>query len=382
MLRARHFLFLILMFSAGTTLFAQDNNGFQITLKGQITDVSESSGLIWTDGKLWTFGDSGNPAELFAIDTANGQILQTLNVENYDNNDWEDIAADKHFIYIGDFGNNYGDRKNLRILKIKKSDIGSNSYQNITAEAINFSYADQSSFSLNKSNNYDCESMISKGDSLYLFSKDRSDFRTRVYALPKTPGTYVVSPVTEYNIGAMVCGADYDSISNQLVLIGYGGHHLNSFLFLARNFTGNQFFSSFKKRVIIGNNYKEWQTEGITFRDSTHVFISCESTSDIPASLYTFDLNQLVISSVSDVSENRFSIFPNPTSGKFNVNLQKRIDRIIIRDLNGRLLYTNAVNGNRISIDLGPLHLKNGFYIAELLSANQAFYSRFLYFSN
>lgn len=375
-------MFLIFLLINGSCLLAQDNNGFHFKLKGPISEVSESSGLIWTEGRLWTFGDSGNPAILYAVDTTNGQVIQTLRVSNYDNNDWEDIAADKQFLYIGDFGNNYGDRTNLRILKIRKSDIGTGSFQNITAEAINFSYADQNSFALNQSNNYDCESMISKGDSLYLFSKDRGDFRTRVYALPKTPGTYVVSPVTSYNIGAMVCGADYDSLSNQLVLIGYGRHHLNSFLFQARDFSGNQFFSSFKKKVIIGNDYTQWQTEGIAFRDSSDVFVSCESTSDIPASLFTFDLNQLNITSVPNFPENKFSIYPNPTSGKLHVRLQQRINQIIIRDLSGQVLFSKPVNDTNLSLDLSLLHLKNGCYLAELLGTHENYFSRFMYFRN
>ena len=36
-------------------------------------------------------------------------------VKNYD---WESLAADNNFIYVGDFGNNFSNRDNLTILKI------------------------------------------------------------------------------------------------------------------------------------------------------------------------------------------------------------------------------------------------------------------------
>src|SRR4051812_45510552 len=84
--------------------------------------LKESSGLCYTDGQLWSFGDSGNPDAIYKIDTTTGAILQTVTIANYPNTDWEDITADALYIYIGDFGNNSGDRTDLKILRVKKSD--------------------------------------------------------------------------------------------------------------------------------------------------------------------------------------------------------------------------------------------------------------------
>lgn len=85
--------------------------------------VNETSGLIYWNGGLWTHNDSGNPPELYKLDTLSGQILQTIIISGVQNIDWEDIAQDETHIYIGDFGNNAGNRTDLKVLKISKTDI-------------------------------------------------------------------------------------------------------------------------------------------------------------------------------------------------------------------------------------------------------------------
>ncbi len=145
--------------------------------------IPESSGVVWSNGKLWTHNDSGNPATFFSVDTTTGAVLQKVYVDNYSNTDWEDITADSLYIYLGDCGNNNGNRTDLKILKIAKSDIGSAAIVHLNAQAISFSYTDQTSFASNALNNFDCEAVMSMGDYLYLFTKDRGDAKTRVYQL-------------------------------------------------------------------------------------------------------------------------------------------------------------------------------------------------------
>ena len=101
-----------------------DASPISIKLKCVLPKIlKESSGLCYTDGNLWTFGDSGNPNEIFKIDSSTGIILQTVQIDNFPNIDWEDITADSSFIYIGDFGNNNGNRTDLKIIRIKKTDL-------------------------------------------------------------------------------------------------------------------------------------------------------------------------------------------------------------------------------------------------------------------
>jgi len=174
--------------------------------------ITESSGLIWTDRKLWTHNDSGNPPEIYNVDTTDGHTIQTVVIDNYPNVDWESISADSGYIYVGDAGNNHGSRTDLKILKIAKSDITAGSVVHVNAQAISFSYTDQTSFVPSSTNNFDCEALISIRDSLYIFTKDRGDMQTRVYKLPKIPGTYAVSPYTSYNVNGLITDASYDSV--------------------------------------------------------------------------------------------------------------------------------------------------------------------------
>jgi hypothetical protein len=257
----------------------------RIIPKGSIiANATESSGLVFTDGMMWSHNDSGNSSNLFKVDTANGTVLQTVAITNYPNIDWEDITADHNYIYIGDFGNNNGTRTDLKVLKINKSQFLTSTLTVVsaTAEAINFSYSDQTSFIAGSIHNFDCEALLSMGNSLYLFTKDRGDFQTRVYKLSKTPGTYTLIPYTSFNVNGLITGADYNTQTNEVVLIGYMNFHKNSFIYFLNDFTGDLFFSGSKQRVEIGNSINDWQTEGITYISGTKLFLSCETTSCIP----------------------------------------------------------------------------------------------------
>jgi hypothetical protein len=252
--------------------------------------IMESSGLIYTDGKLWTHNDKGGSSCIFSIDTSTGKVLQTVYIDNYPNTDWEDITADKNYIYIGDFGNNYGMRSDLRVLKIAKTSITDKQIIHANAEAIFFSYADQTNFSKSNRNNFDCESIISKNNFLYLFTKNRGDNNTRVYKLSKSPGAYNISSFTSFNAAGRVCGASYNDQTNELALIGYMNTKNNSFLWILDNFQNDQFFSGNKKRIEIGNSRTNWKTEGIAYEKNNRLFISCESSPDVRGSLFVYEI--------------------------------------------------------------------------------------------
>ena len=88
----------------------------------------ELSGLaaMRTDASiLWTFGDSGNPAELYALDPATGMPANgssDVSITNVANFDWEDIATAPcsagECIYIADTGDNDLVRNNVTIYEV------------------------------------------------------------------------------------------------------------------------------------------------------------------------------------------------------------------------------------------------------------------------
>ena len=254
------------------------------TLPGQL---QESSGLCYTDGSLWSFGDSGNPNSIYKIDTATGAILQTVTITNFSNTDWEDMTADSLYLYIGDTGNNDGNRTDLKILRIRKADLLAASAQvSVLADSIKFSYTDQTSFSYNSNTNFDCEALIAAGNNLYTFTKDRGDFKTRCYKLPKDPGTYAVSPVSTFEVNGKITDAAYNAVTRELALLGYMDQKANSFLWFFNGYEGDHFFAGSSSRVTIGRSSDEWQTEGLSYISSTRLLLSCETTPAHAASLY------------------------------------------------------------------------------------------------
>ena len=82
------------------------------------SEVEETSGLIFLNGKIITHNDSGDDPNLYEIDTISGTISRIINITNATHIDWEDISQDNTYIYIADIGNNNGDRDNLIIYKI------------------------------------------------------------------------------------------------------------------------------------------------------------------------------------------------------------------------------------------------------------------------
>ncbi len=100
--------------------------------------VEETSGVIYFRKYIWTFNDSGGKPEIYKIDKETGKVIQTVRIENAENHDWEDITQDKKYIYVGDFGNNLGNRQNLKIYKIKKKPIALKKKTKVTAEIIEF----------------------------------------------------------------------------------------------------------------------------------------------------------------------------------------------------------------------------------------------------
>jgi hypothetical protein len=248
--------------------------------------LSESSGLCYTDGILWSFNDAGNSNTLYRIDTTNGAILQTLTIENQLNTDWEDITADSLYIYIGDFGNNDGNRNDLKILKIKKNDIDlSLSNQKVTAETIHFSYADQLSLEKNTNSNYDCEAMVSVGDFLYIFTKNHSDLQTRCYRISKVPGEYSVSPIRAFNTSGKVTAAAYNTTTKELALLGYMNQKIRPFIWFFSFIEGDDFFGGKAIRKNLDSTSRVWQTEGLDFKDTNNLFLSNEAA-EVPAGLF------------------------------------------------------------------------------------------------
>ena len=175
--------------------------------------LDETSGLEIINKQLVTINDSGNDPVLFYINDS-GNILDERKLDCCKNNDWESLAADSDYVYIADFGNNYDTRKNLSIIKIP---IDKSSNEN--PEIINFLYPEQKKFKrIYRRSEYDAEALISFGDILLIFTKNKRKKITEIYSLPKYGGNFKAQKIGSLNTESIVTGADYDKKTNTLVL--------------------------------------------------------------------------------------------------------------------------------------------------------------------
>jgi hypothetical protein len=351
-----------------------DSTHVSAHLKGIFASlISESSGLVFTDGNLWTHNDSGGQPELYRVDTANGHLLQTIHVDNFPNVDWEDLTADSSYIYIADCGNNNGTRTNLKILRIDKTQITQAATVHVNAQAIDFLYADQTSFASSSTHNFDCEAVVSIGSSLYLFTKDRGDLKTRCYQLAKTPGTYVLTPYTTFDTKGLITGAAYNRTKNEITLIGYLSSHIYPFMWVLNDFQGNQFFSGNKRRFELGNGGQIWQTEGIDYALNNELFISCESSVDVSASLYNIDMTpwKLVTGIAEETNFQRsFAVYPNPAENFFTIDSPYALSSIAVYTMDGSLCAFVAVENSAAPLTLNTeeQHLIAGIYFIKINS--------------
>lgn len=271
--------------------------------------VHESSGLIYLNNTLITHNDSANSNQLYAIDTSTGMVTRTVTIINATNIDWEDIAHDETFIYIGDFGNYQGDRTNLKIYRITISDFFANT--SVTAEVINFSYNNQTDFTASPlATNFDAEGLIHYDDKLYVFSKNWLDGNTNIYELSKTPGTYSISIIDSIPIQGLISGATYNAFNNSIMLCGYD----NSGAFIAElNGFNSGLFSNgnvTKTNVILPPNYS-LQIEGISPINANEYYISSEENSSDAHGLFSFNTSTLT---TSEVNHNSMNFYPNPAN--------------------------------------------------------------------
>ncbi len=255
----------------------------------KLTDtLFENSGLLYDAGYIWTHNDGGGEAALYKINAKTGEIIQKINIKDAVNKDWEDLAQDESFIYIGDFGNNNGVRKDLRIYKVKKEDIGTNT-KDVSAQVINFSYPEQTTFTRNDQHNFDCEGFVACQGELHLFTKNRGDAQTQHYSIPVTPGDYKAKLQGTFNTKGMVTAADL-STDGTLVLIGYTPRKL--FMWICKDYNNTDFFSGNNRKVRMGRFLFRGQIEGVCFSESQKGYISAEGFKIFKPHLRQFSLEK------------------------------------------------------------------------------------------
>lgn len=315
----------------------------------------ECSGLININGHFIGHNDSGDDPILYEINTLTGSIIRQVNVNNATHIDWEDICHDGEYIYISDSGNNAGVRTDLKIHKVLIDDFFNTSNENIEAETIYFAYADQIDFSGDESNhNFDCEAIISIGDSLYLFSKNRGDFRSNIYPISKMPGNYLLEKTGSIESQGLITGATYVADSAKVVLTGYT--FTEAFLIELSGLEGANFPASILHRHTIPLE-GSYQIESITWKEGLDYLIASEGNAFGSPAIYCvrFDIHSSLQQEVSKPENIHF--FPNPCQNNLYINtsLNKEVSTQIF-DSTGKLVLSSLEK----NIDVSDLN--NGIY--------------------
>ncbi len=247
--------------------------------------IRETSGLAKDGLTYWTHNDSGNPSEIYQM-SPDGEIQNKVRLGNYYNKDWEDMTIDDQYLYIGDMGNNFGNRTDLRILKVRLDSLAST--RATVQDTIYFRFPGQKVFPGNYDHNYDCESVIAFGDSLYLFSKNWQDHACRLYRLPKTGGTYDAELIGDFNTQGIISSAALSPDGTKVALVGYNySGVMDPFIWIFSDFSGADFFGG---NAIRYNLDMKRQTEAIEFADNSTLIITAEKGQTQAASLFRVKL--------------------------------------------------------------------------------------------
>ena len=321
------------------------------------SSLAEISGMLSHKGGWLVHGDGGSPAALFAIDSL-GKITDTFFV-NQNNTDWEELTENTQYYFIGDFGNNNGTRKDLKIFMLNKDSMSKTS----KAGTIRFSYKDQSDFSSNTFSDFDCEAMAAMGDSLWLFSKSKSTGICRVYTVAAAEGNYVLTHTDTLQIPFWATGAAIQK--NQLLLLGYGPNwdlSLLPWVYTARITNGRIEHKTGKSFML--NLPGSKQCEGICFAPDGRMYLSSELYRGDSAALFEL---MLPTGSIKKKQKQKAVFNPNPVMAETAYQGDDGPVNYTLLNLNGVEIQRGRLEKNQ---KLDMRNFKSGVYTIGLQSQN------------
>ena len=274
----------LLIFSAGCQ---NKNIKFLGELSKSLDEVSGAETTVNSD-YIWMLNDGGNSPKLYGV-SAKGNIKEEIKIDAK-NHDWEDLTSDEEGnLYIGDFGNNDSKRKNLAILKVKKTAL--NDKGKVDIDRISFSYTNQEKFPpKNKNLYFDCEAFFYHNNNFYLFTKSRvkNDFgKTSLYKVPAKKGKHVAELLGTFNtcsdMDCWITSADISNDGKSIVLLSPKS------VWVFTDFKGDDFFNGTSKEIPLDGRVS--QKESICFKDNNTLYITDEKAHGSDGNLYEFSLN-------------------------------------------------------------------------------------------
>ncbi|MCB9202910.1 MAG: hypothetical protein H6604_07690 [Flavobacteriales bacterium] len=276
-------IYTVLILSLGIQLYSQEfkiNRDsldlFDVSEKVELSDdLVENSGLQLVNSKIYTFNDSGGKAVVYVLDTL-GNSLEEIHLKNAKNKDWEDIATDGKSIYIADTGNNYGNRKDLKVYFFDLDSIKNNSgKKEVEIREVRFKYKNQKEFPNSKHiTDFDCEAIVFYNNQLHLFTKEWTSNETHHYTLDINDNKkQKLKPIESFDVDMLVTGAEI--IDDILYLVGYEKKGIVNLYQFQKSKDSDLFFESKYKKTYLGFSPAIGQIEGIT-GNSENLYISGE----------------------------------------------------------------------------------------------------------
>ena len=333
-------------------------------------DVRETSGLLVFNNKIITHNDSGDDPKLYELNAGTGAIERVITISNASHIDWEDITMDDDYIYIGDIGNNNGNRTNLKIYKIDQDDFTNS--DTVSAEIINFSYEDQTDFtSLPNANNFDAEALTIFDDSLLIFTKNWQDFQTKVYQIPKTSGTHFAKKISSGNVQGLITGATVSSENPDLFFLsGYTTSLVPFLIIIPENRApGPDIFNNGFTKVSLENELEEGnQVEGIFSYALHKLYISREkfegnlNGNTIERDPKLYEITEPFSSLLHTTSSQKLEIkINNPVRNEIRIHSNLTIEKVELFSILGKQV-SLEFDTNKIMVN----HLKKGLYILSV----------------
>ena len=230
-----YFLILLILFSCSTE---QEKEMYEsaVVLESIVLPklINETSGLEIINEVFVTHNDSGGEPSLYFFNL-NGEIINSVKLDEKSfwqiyNIDWEDVAADEDYIFIADTGNNFGNRDNLNIIKVKTNDFSID-------DKIDVAYKDQETFIPRPKHKYDAEALFLIEDKIAILSKDRSNLFTDLYLIDKESSSrQVLESKVTYDVNSLITGGDYNEELRLLALVSYNSKG-SQYLILFENFS-------------------------------------------------------------------------------------------------------------------------------------------------
>jgi len=265
--------------SRGSAEYAEDKQ-----TQGNSFPGKENSGIVksrTTENLFWLHNDSGDEPKIYPIrsDGDDYKISRYagdlgVTIAGAINVDWEDIAVDDlGNVIVADLGNNRNDRRDLVFYIIPEPAPSAGRTTFIRRYFVR--YPEQSSFPAPKENfNFDCEGVFTINNTIYCFSKNRSNSHATLYRLddPQEGVQNMLMPMETIDVGGQVVGADASIDGKRLVLITYQSIWL---------FERNRLDESFFVGSIHYAPYKAKQVEAVCFADERTLKMIDEVSGDL-----------------------------------------------------------------------------------------------------